>query len=462
MSSLLDTFGSKRFAWIALAAGQAALILGCAFAGIWVPAAIVGCLCVWRTLKRPFLGVLLIVLLQVFVVKGNKGMSIAEVGVGLYLFLFLLVWFFNAHFIRFQPILEHRMDAALFLFFGFCVFSLVPGLLEGVSLMKWARELIPFIPLLLLFPLRRLLTTKKRIYWLMAAVLALCLFSAGRNLFRYRSAVAIAEVYWQLAASRQTSNEPLFFVPIVVSMGVFLFSSSRRTKIAMAVLVSLFSVALIVTFSRGYWVATVLAMVLFYVFSPHEVKRRALVYLGLLLGASSLIAVVFFGGLAKLIFDSVFGRMATIGSVLVDPSIKGRIREAEALVGYIRENPVLGYGLGKYYSFISLFPREMPTDYVHNAFLFLLFKVGIAGFVSYLLFFLAGIAEGFRAYRMQTDETLKAVVLGITCFLIAMLPLSLSSPQFYQKDSVLLIVIGIAIVFACGNLDESAVRYAGR
>lgn len=68
------------------------------------------------------------------------------------------------------------------------------------------------------------------------------------------------------------------------------------------------------------------------------------------------------------------------------------------------------------------------------------------------------IYTGIVMFKHQKDTILKAILFGIISYLLAMLPLSLSSPQFYQKDSVLLIVFGMAIISALNRKFESHFR----
>jgi len=433
---------------------QALLIGLCLQYSFYIPFFIIGTGLIFFTLRNTLFSVLVLVFLHFFIIQGTEGVSLAEVLVGLYLLSVFCIWFFRRRFIQSKPILEDGTDWMFVLFLFFCIFSFVPAVLFAVSLTKWFRELVPFLTLLVFFPLRDSLKSKQDVRFVLLAVLGLSLIVAFRNLIHYGSAVRVAEMYWQITALRATSNEPLFFVPMVVAISIFLFSHSVRVKMAMALLFLIFGVVLVVTFSRGYWIATGFALIVFFVLVPPGIKMRSLIYLSILLGLSGTVIALFFGDFGKLIVKSVFERFLTIQSFFQDPSVRNRILEARALIRFVGENPVLGYGLGKNYEFISILPREMPTAYIHNAFLFLLFKVGLAGFIFFVLFYGAMILKGLRTFWMQQDVFLKAVLVGITSCLIAMLPLSFSSPQFYQKDSVLLITVGISILHALGKIPE--------
>jgi hypothetical protein len=48
--------------------------------------------------------------------------------------------------------------------------------------------------------------------------------------------------------------------------------------------------------------------------------------------------------------------------------------------------------------------------------------------------------------RRLSDPFLHPLVLGIMCIMIAMIPLSITSPQFIQKDSILFLALGTGII----------------
>lgn len=426
--------------------GQGVLIFLCAVCPLVVPAATVGILFLWLASRHPFFAVNSLILLHIFIVESTEGVSVPEVFVGLLLFYVVSIWFFKKGFLEQTQVVFNRADCGLILFLSSCVFSLIPAVLFGVFFSRWVRELVPFMTFMLFFPLRDALRNKKDVQIVVAMLFILCLFAVFRNLVRYRSAIAIAEMYWQIASSRAASNEPFFFVSIVLAVSVLLFTVSWKVRILMSVLVSVFALALIITFSRGYWIATGIAFIVLFILSPLRTKIKILLFTGIVVMLSGMVVMLFFGDFGRLLLESVFGRFVTIGSFLEDPSFRSRLAESAKVIGYILRNPILGYGLGKEYEFVSIIPREMPTAYVHNVYLFLMFKIGLAGTLMFLYFYGRMIRQGYRNYRIQTDAILKAVMLGVLSYLIAMLPLSVSSPQFIQKDSILLIAVGMAIL----------------
>ena len=393
-----------------------------------------------------FLGINFLILLHIFIVEGTKTISVQEFGVGFFLIFIIGLWFFKECFLNPAQQLIEKADYALVAFFIFCLGSLLGGLAYQVSLQKWLRELIPFLPFLIIFPLRKELNSKKRILVLLMSVLFVCLCMAFRNLIRYRELVSVADVYWQISASRQTSNEPFFFVPIVISVSILLYGSSWKIKGLMIILICLFSITLVVTFSRGYWVATIFSIFILFIFSSVKIKIKIIGFFAVMAALGLLLLFLAFGELGDFILASVKNRFLTVHHLIRDPSIRSRLQESSALLKLINDNPIIGYGLGKQYEFHSILQREMPTAYIHNAFLFLIFKLGLGGFISFVFFWAMVIVDGYRVFKKQNDNFLKALTIGIVAYMVGMIPLSFTSPQFYQKDSVLLIFVGVSII----------------
>ena len=155
---------------------------------------------------------------------------------------------------------------------------------------------------------------------------------------------------------------------------------------------------------------------------------------------------ILFGNIGTFLFQAIGERFASIGKTTKDVSFLNRIIESKAIIEYIKSNPIWGFGLGSTYRFNSLIPREMPTWYVHNGYLFILFKLGIPGLISLLMFIFISIYNGYRCIRKEKDDFIRGIVIGFVACLIAMLPLTLSSPQFIQKNSLLIISLGTGII----------------
>jgi hypothetical protein len=269
-------------------------------AGAWV---------LYFNFKNTFVSLCTLILLHFFVLRGTAQITLPEIFFGLYFCAFLGIWFFRKIFLERQAILVDGLDYALVGFFGFCMFSIIPALLFGSSLFKWLRELIPYLTLLLVFPIREQADTPKRIKIILACFLLLCLMIAVDNLFSYKQAIARALQFWEIMASRQTSNAVLFMSIVIMAGVFFVMTPSRSARWASLFIMTVFMIALAVTFSRGFWLATMIGLAVAFCCFPGKSRWRMITYFGVSTLILTGLAFLFFGDLATFIINSLGQRM---------------------------------------------------------------------------------------------------------------------------------------------------------
>lgn len=400
---------------------------------------------IYTVFQKTTFGIYLIIILHLFIIKSTEGLNVFELLFGIILISLLAGWFSRKKFFQHEKIINTKVDLWLVIFLMSCILSLIPAILFNASLLKWFRELVPFLILFLFFPIVDLVERKE------INLIILCLFFLGyyiaiSNLIFYKSSIESAEKAWQLLAFRQTANEPVLFTLLTISICLIIYLKSKLIKFIMVLSAGLFGIALFATFSRGYWLAAIISLLCVALFSPKAEKLKITGYMLVLTVITLIFIEIFFGNIGGFILKAVAERFESLGETSKDISLLNRIIESKAVIGYIKSNPILGYGLGATYKFKSLIPREMPTWYVHNGFLFLFLKLGLLGTFSFLMFYLLSIYNGYVCIKKVDSNFIKAILVGIISCLIAILPLSLSSPQFIQKDSLLVIVIGTGMI----------------
>lgn len=426
--------------------------LGCALAltiGLTTPYSwlgVAGLTVISLCFTRPVAGLTFVVSISALVVWSTEEITPYEIG---YFALFAVVWL-GWSFERmslgqtFAPSSTDRMFAW---FMFICLFSAVPAYLYGNEMFKWLRELVPFLFFLPYLIIVRSVNTVGAIKWLCLAFTAVC-FSIGiYNLVEYSNNALNAEYLWELVAGRRAPGEPLFFTTLTVAAILICFEGFRGTRTWLLIGVMMFcGIALAVTFSRGYWVAALLSMGISYFWMPDQARRRMLIYGGLTAGLVILITSWYLG---PVIYDlaTVLGeRVVSILGATVDISLRNRIVESSAAFDEIMGSPIWGYGLGFYYTYVPLIPGELPTWYVHNAYLYLWLKLGLPGLVAFLAWYVTVIVHGYRAYRANEDAFVKPLLLSVTSIMLAMIPLSITSPQYIQKDSILFLALAMGFI----------------
>ena len=146
------------------------------------------------------------------------------------------------------------------------------------------------------------------------------------------------------------------------------------------------------------------------------------------------------------IISAMGDRLASIITATTDLSVRNRMVESAAAMDEILASPIWGYGLGYHFNFHPLIPYLTPTWYVHNVYLYLWLKLGIFGLSAFLIWYGMVLYHAYLCVRRLSDPFLHPLVLGIMCIMIAMIPLSITSPQFIQKDSILFLALGTGII----------------
>jgi O-antigen ligase len=183
-----------------------------------------------------------------------------------------------------------------------------------------------------------------------------------------------------------------------------LFTSIGRVYrwLAMSVL-GFGSVALIFTFSRGAWIALIIAV---FVICFSVWFRRGLSLKGP-------IALLVVGALLYMPFHSLISER-----ILGDDKGSAEVRIPLMKLAYrmIADNPVMGVGAN---NFAVAMDRYLTPEFrhgwrfsVHNKYLLVLAETGVGGLLAYLAFLLGTLRTGWQCWKLQ-DHLLSPLALGL-------------------------------------------------
>ena len=338
--------------------------------------------------RNPIGGLTFVISLSAFVVGSTEEITPYEIAYFSLFGVVMLGWGFE-RFALGQPLAPTGIDRLYLWFMTICVVSAVPAYFYGNDMLKWLRELIPFLFFLSYLVIIRSLRMVSSVKWLCLAFVAVCLSVGIVNLIGYRNNVMNAEYLWELEAGRRALGEPLFFTTFTVATVLVCFEGFKGWRTLFYIGLLMFcGIALAVTFSRGYWVAALMSIGISFLWMPGPVRRRLLI-IGSLSGGIAIIGVALFVGPAHFDLATVLGeRFLSIFSAMVEISLRNRMVESEAALEAIMMSPVWGYGFGYYYSFQPLIPALLPTWYVHNAYLYIWLKLGLLGLVTFLIWYI--------------------------------------------------------------------------
>lgn len=351
----------------------------------------------------------------------------------------LFIWFFRK-WTKGERVVE-RSDELVFMLFLLYSFASVfwATYQSHDNFLRGMREFYIFLPYLFYFPVKEYVTDYKKLAKLIWTFLITCTLAAFYIIYIYKSATVDATHIWTILWSRKNLSEPLYMSAILILLSMI---ASRAYGPRLTVpLLAVNTLSLGLTFTRGYWVVTAIGIVLLLIFLKRSARYRLTLYLvgGSL--AMLLVAVIVFPHIFSLLLDVLSMRVSSIS--LNSVSLKDRAIESAALLQGIKGSPIIGSGLGSEFSFYEILEHfTLTTYYIHNAYLFLLYKLGIIGTVMYLYFYIYRLVYAAKIVRkLPDDDPHKAMVLSFVIIFSVMLIVTVTSPQFNDKVPVLVLSV---------------------
>lgn len=402
----------------------------------------------------PLSGIIFVLAISALFIRSTENITPYEIAYAVLFTVATLGWF-AARLRHGLPVTETKADRLLVWFLVLCVVSIVPTVILGNDLFKWLREIVPLLLFLPYFLVVTLLNRKIDVYRICLAYAVVCLSIGSVNIYEYVHNVTNAKFLWEILAGRRAPGEPLFYTTLITLILLLVYGGLRGwRRFAGLGLMMFCAVALAITFSRGYWLASAVALFVAFTLMAPAIRWRLFRY-GVILGLVSVTIVLLF--MDQLLFDilaAMSDRLATLFATSLDLSVRNRLVESAAAFDKILGSPIWGYGLGAFYHYRALIPSEMPTWYVHNVYLYLWMKIGLIGLIVFLVWYLTVITHGYRVYRRLEDPLLKPLLLSVVSLLISMIPLAVTSPQFIQKDAILFVAFGAGLIERLYRSDQ--------
>ncbi|MEQ9104994.1 MAG: O-antigen ligase family protein [Rhodothermales bacterium] len=399
----------------------------------------------WWLFTHPLANLFVVLCAFVLVASHEEGIQATEALYALYFLAFLGHWVVVHLFMRKDHVIRTREDQALILFLAFMTLSIPLTLVFGGSLKGALTEWLAYMLLGLYFPVRAAVQSSRRgVMVVLVGVAFVGFFVLIRNALNFQEIIVDATAPWQVARGRVITNSALILVPSFIALGLFLAARTVRELALWFGFFMMFVAGLLLTQSRGYWLAfAVGAFVIFLLVGAPS--RRRLLWSGIvsLLGVVS-VAYILFPDAFLLMATGMINRLFSIGSAIsTDPSMVNRYLESQAAMEHVKSNPILGHGMGTPFRFYDItWEYSMNRAFIHNGYVSLLFKFGLWG-TGLVLFFLGAIfvrsTQSFR--RKLGSRTHQAMALGVAGCLAAFSILTITSNPFYLKDT--LFILGV-------------------
>ncbi len=199
----------------------------------------------------------------------------------------------------------------------------------------------------------------------------------------------------------------LIILALPLAFTMYFTSSSSVKKLFYAGLLLPLALCLVLTYSRGAWLAFILEAVL----------------LGLWVDRRIIIAMVLLAVLTPALMPTVYDRLAYMASpeYLVSSERGGRLGRWDKALDYWQTSPTVGVGLGEFGGAVAA--RYYPEDsfYADNWYLKVGTETGWIGLLATLLLFVIALRKARRSLDITSDDFLRCMGLGILIGMIGVL-----------------------------------------
>jgi O-antigen ligase len=405
----------------------------------------------WWLFRRPVLNLCTLIVGFALIVGFEDGTQPTEILYGLYYLAFLAHWFGTRLFLYRERIFETRESRVLILFLTLASLSVFLTLLYKGDLRFFIGEWLSLSFLVFYFPVKEVVVRYRHgAAAVMAALFVLAFFVIVRNFFDYQQILLEAAYAWQVTRGRAVTNTAVIMVPLFAGLIYFLHARTWRQAVGPALIFGIFFAGLIVSQSRGYWLAFGAACLILLFVMPGRQSRR-LVGTGLISMAAVVgVGYLVLGDVFMLVATGLLDRVLSIGSAASqDISLINRFRESVVVFHKVLGNPILGHGMGVPFQFYDLTyvpPFTNVTTFLHNGYLALWYKFGIWGLGMVLYFWGSVIANALAVYRSPARPFLRYACLAVAAVLISLVISAITSNPFYINDPMFMfgVVAGVA------------------
>jgi len=311
------------------------------------------------------------------------------------------------------------------------------------------RELVLISFVLYYFPIRENFAEKKHlIFFSIIFSIAIFLNSLGQIYDYYRNISAGLQYAYQLLSSTKIRiNQTLFSFTILSSSLFMLIKQKLLTRIWLVISIISSSIALLTTFSRTFWLITLLVFGVYIVVLPFKHKIRLGLSGILVLGSIFLVSQLFFKERSDVVIQVIEKRFLSTSKGIKDLSLTARLKEYQTVIQKIKEYPIQGNGFFKEFRFYSVLEQETATTTtIHNGYLFLFYRVGIPLGLMFIFCVFYFFIKSLKNIYLIDDVFYKFVSVAALTGLIVMIISGFTSSQFLYRDGTFLFAVSFALV----------------
>lgn len=370
-----------------------------------------------------------------------------------------------------------RLTSGLIVFFMLAILSVVNALVtEAGSRHRVLSELRTLAFLLLVVIVPQYIRAQHQLRFLLRGLTLLAVACAVIMLAQAfvgpdvelipRELVSVNEEVYETGLFRVTPPaQALIRTMLVLLMTEWMLTPlHQRAKWLVPVMI-LLGLGLLVTANRNYWIGTAISIgAIAILIDPH--KR----FIALQSGIRTMIVCIGVGIVIVLVLEMMQVRFASqlLETTLLrlDPdssvantesSLGTRQEELYYIYRQVEAHPIMGIGLGANYQPLRWYesPDFNRQYYTHNAYLWVLMKMGLTGFLAFLWLMSAFLWQSFRHFNKPQGRLERSVILGAGVLCVGLLFSAPFSPVFLEGFWTPLIGLTIGLSEAALHMEHA-------
>lgn len=212
---------------------------------------------------------------------------------------------------------------------------------------------------------------------------------------------------------------------------------------------------LVMSFSRHWWISVAFSAVFILYMTKKRYLSRVVKLLVILfmmvlaLESAVLAGIKPFSHYQQLILY----RGSSLGWIDTTGSYTYRVLEDRYALQTISHHPLLGIGFRTPYRPQIYFPVDGINSFIHNGYLWILLKMGIAGFLPFVLMSVMFVGRAWTRWSKIKSPLLRGVALGSLSSFLGIALADVTAPHFVQNWDAVFVPISIGVTEAIYRID---------
>jgi O-antigen ligase len=382
-----------------------------------------------------------LVVLQLKSVADKTSISIVEIVMGMLILYIMGLYFVKIKVIGINALTRNKYYLIFLLFFAWTALVGVLNVFSGQhSFEDWGRDFLLWSPLLVM-PVLYQLYKRDAAYnykheFVFLIILWVCIFVAA--VIKIRSSLSQISFLFQLGRASFDITNAAFM--IYLFLAVSCIEKYRKKLIWFLLALGISFVGLILTFNRTTWISVILFTFIMLFLMPKTERRIGFKHFMIFLSLFAVLGVVLFLTVPFVHIGVLYfwQKFQSAGMVTTDASFLNRLHEWEIVLNRIWESPLLGYGLGGMYNLYEwLVGFSHLTGYTHNAYLGILFKSGLIGFILIATAYIGILRTAFLLLKHTNVSQLEKAMLRACIATLLMMLLNANTVNIFAHREIM-------------------------